>query len=538
METKKRDSLKRQKIIIIVCLVTAAVLFTLYFAVLRPLLFPQTTETYELLAGEGVNINGCSVISAEGDGELSLTDDGKIAYATGGGLTLTVNSTDAKATAGRYYMFRALESSDVAEIYVTNATGSWGFEYDASDSSYYIKGFHGTPYNQTYFTTMLAAARNPIAMKRVTTNADNLSEYGLSDADSPAKYALTAKTGEVYRVLVGDVIVTGGGYYCTTEGSRAVYIMDTSMSAFFRSAEYYVTPLLSLPVKESDYFTTEIFTLKVDEEVFVSCGYMTDAERAETASVSTYKMFVPENYVPSSTNYSNLLRKFVSFEGLQTLKFGVAGEVMGPSELAEYGLDAPKYEIYYRYSGVDNYVYVSERQENGNYYAYSLLFNLVAEVDADTLDFLGWQFIDFVDRPMFQKNINDVAQVRVQAEGVDADFVITGSSVNDLAVALDGKVLDDRMKKNFQGMYRKMLGLSIEEYAPEVATDEWLMTLTVVTDVGIEYKYDFYNYSTRRCFFTINGVGEFYCLRDRVEQIIADTRAILNGEDVDKSVLG
>lgn len=58
------------------------------------------------------------------------------------------------------------------------------------------------------------------------------------------------------------------------------------------------------------------------------------------------------------------------------------------------------------------------------------------------------------------------------------------------------------------------------------------MRMTVATDLGYEYVYEFYNYSTRRCYFTINGVGEFYCLRDKVEMILSDTVAIMNGEEI------
>jgi len=214
--------------------------------------------------------------------------------------------------------------------------------------------------------------------------------------------------------------------------------------------------------------------------------------------------------------------------------------VLDKSVLAEYGLDSPKYEIYYKYGGIDNYVYVSEKNGDGNYYAYSLMYNLVAEVSADTLDFLEWEFIDFIDRPLFQKNINDVSYIRVEAPGVDEAFEIKGDSVSNITITAQstGALLNEKEVENFRKVYLKMLKLNIEEYAPEAKYDEWLMRLTVKTDVGLEYVYDFYSYSTRRCYFTINGVGEFYCLRDRVEQIITDTVALMNGEDIDSSDLG
>ena len=539
MEEKKRNSLKRTQIITLAVFAAAAVLAVLYFAVFRPMLDVRTYEEYRLLDGEGVTLSGCTVESSEGDGKLSYSEDGTVAWCDGGTLTLKVDVTDARVTAGRYYMFRPVASSGVTILRINNPFGEWGF-YLASDGSYYLIDHAGTPYESTLSTTTIAACRNPLSMKRVDENAPDLSIYGLDESGSPARYTISDKKGVSHTVLVGDMIQTGGGYYCACEGSRAVYILDTSMSCVFMAPENVVTPLLSLPVGDNDYFSTEVFTLTVDGEVLVSCGYMSDAERMDTASVSTYKMFVPENYVPSTDNYGKILQKFIEFKGTETVAFGKAGEVMTKDELAPYGLSEPKYEIYYKYSGVDNYVYVSEKQEDGSYYAYSLLFNLVARVDAETLEFLEWDFIDFVDRPIFQRNINDVAYIRVEADGVDEAFTITGSSVDDLAVTPESrkKAFNEKELKNFRLLYRKMLGLNIEEYAPEKTEENRVLRLTVRTDVGLEYVYDFYAYSTRRCFFTINGVGEFYCLRDRVEKIASDAKALMAGEDIDVTDLG
>lgn len=539
--TKKRNTLKTQKKLMIGAAILAVLLCVLYFAVLRPMLEKHTYDEYTLIDGECVNIAGCEVLEVTGEGKVTYPDTGAtVAYCQGGEATIKVENTNALATAGRYYMFPTIAADDVARIEIKNREEEYGFYYDNSTGETYIIGCAGTPYDQTAYSTLSAAARNPMSMRRLTTHADDLAKYGLDSSNDPIKYTITAKNGETHSVLVGDMIVTGGGYYCTTEGSRAVYIMDNSMGAFSLNAEDYVQPILSLPVSENDYFMTTQFTLTVDGKVLVSCGYLPEEERIATASTSTYKMFVPENYVPSTTNYGNILRKFISFVGTQTLEFGNVGGILPRETLEKYGLADPKYEIYYKYKGVDNYVYVSEQNDDGTYYAYSLLFNLVARVDADTLDFLNYEFIDFVDRPMFQKNINDVASIRIEANGVDETFTIDGDSQDTLTVTAKstGKKFDEKTLRNFRLIYRKMLGLSIEEYAPEQNTDEWILRMTVVTDVGVEYKYDFYAYSTRRCFFTINDVGEFYCLRDRVQQIAADTKALMNGEDIDVTNLG
>lgn len=531
-QQKKHNSLKRQTVIIILSLVLFVALTVVYFAVLRPMLDKRTYDEFEVFAGEAVEINGCELLSVEGDGTVTVSDDKKTAVCEGGSAVIKVDSTNATVSAGRIYMFPMIESGNVAEIAITNEHGTFGFYYDSSDGEYYMTGSKGTPYNKTSYSTMIAAARNPLTLERISTNTDELSAYGL---DSPlASYVITDKAGNSYTVLIGDMLVTGGGYYCMVKDGPAVYALDSSMGVFGARPEQFVTPLLSFPISENDYYMTEEFTLKVDGEVFVSCGYLDEAERVKTASNSIYEMYEPAGYVPSNTNYNNLLKTFVAFQGVEVMEFGPFGEVMNSMELGKFNLSVPKYEIYYRYKGVDNYVYVSERNEDGSYYAYSLLFNIIARVDAETLKWLEWDFIDFVDKPLFQKNIVDIASIRIEGNGVDETFNITGSEASTIGVIPEstGKPFDAAGVESFKNLYLKLLGLTIENYTESSSTDEWVMRLTVTTDQGYEYVYDFYNYSTRRCYFTIDGEGEFYCLRDKVEKILSDTVAIMNGEEI------
>ncbi len=530
---KKRNSLKRQTVITVVSLVLFAVLCVLYFTVLRPMLDKRTYAEYEMLDGEALDINGCELVSSEGDGKITVSDDGDILVCEGGRATVKLDTTKGTSSSGRFYMFPSIEASDIAEISVTNETGTFGFYYDTTDGEYYITGYKGTPYDKSAFSTTIAAARNPLSLERIAVDPEDLSVYGL-DGNGKASYVLTDKSGVVREVLVGDMLVTGGGYYCMMKGGDAVYALDPSNAAFFAKAENFVTPLLSFPVSENDYYMAEEFTLKKDGEVFVSCAFMDEAERAKTASTSAFKMLEPANYLPSNTNYNNLLQTFISFLGTEVMAFGPYGETMSAMELSMYNLVNPKYELYYRYKGVDNYVYVSEKNEDGSYFAYSLLFNIIARVDAETLKFLEWDFLDFVDKPLFQRNIVDVASVRIEGNGVDETFIIKGDQASDISVTAksNGVPFGESGVTSFKNIYLKLLGLTIENYTESTSKDEWVMRLTVVTDLGHETVYEFYNYSTRRCYFTIDGEGEFYCLRDKVEMILSDTVAIMNGEEI------
>ena len=161
------------------------------------------------------------------------------------------------------------------------------------------------------------------------------------------------------------------------------------------------------------------------------------------------------------------------------------------------------------------------------------MFNIVAKVDAETFDFLEWEFIDFVDKPMFQKNINDIETVEIIGKDVHETFTITGEDT-ELKVTPKSTLtaLTANQLASFKKIYVKLLSLSLEDYTESESTDEWVMTFKVTTRGGLEYEYSFYNYSTRRCYYTVNGEGEFYVLRDRVEKILSDTVLLMSGGEV------
>jgi len=130
-------------------------------------------------------------------------------------------------------------------------------------------------------------------------------------------------------------------------------------------------------------------------------------------------------------------------------------------------------------------------------------------------------------------NINDIASVEIIGADVHETFNITGTD-QELKVTPQstGVTFDENQLVSFKRIYVKLLSLSLEDYAESTSTDEWIMTYKVTTRGGMEYEYSFYSYSTRRCYFTVNGEGEFWVLRDRVEKILSDTKLIMSGGEV------
>ena len=487
--------IKKQLKLIIIIGITAVVLLCVYFFAVVPLVarLSQTdTEVPELLPGEVLGNNN------------------------------------------RILLFEHVEKAGIAEIEVHNQYGTFAF-YRGTDDEFYIRDNEGAPYDLSMLSSLVVSAGYTLSMTRVTTECEDWEEYGLSTYDNPAWYKLTTLDGTEHVVYIGDKIPTGAGYYVRYQDRDAVYVLDSSIgTTLLAKLTDLITPILAYPIGKTDAYTCRDFYIEHNGERTIWIDYVKKNDQTKYASSSIYQMKAPADYIPNSTNYETILQKFVQLTGTRTLEVGKAEDIMDTETLARYGLDKPEYVIHYNYSDIDNYVYVSSKNEDGTYYAYSLLFNLVAEVSGDTFDFLEWGLIKYVDRSLFSMNINDIAEIQIQGDKVSETFTLVGEGTEiQITPKSTGKTFDSDDLQNFRQLYKTILSLYLQDYTDSYATDDHIMSMRITTDAGQVYQYEFYAYSTRRCYYTVNGEGDFYVLRDIVDKVQNDIIRVLNGEPVD-----
>ena len=503
---KKKNMAARRKTAIMVSAVLFVILLIVYFAVVAPMLRKEETPPPELLEGEDVG------------------------------------------TDNRILLFPSVDKSDIRMIEVHNSSGDFSFTYSAESDDFYLTDNQIFPLEKTVMSNFVVSARHTLSMERVTKDATEkeLGDYGLGKNDDPAWYVLTDNKNNRHKVYIGKEIVTGTGYYCRYEGRNAVYILDTSVAAFTRPVEAFISPIISYPADSKDYYYNILQCGVVrDGEVLFNIRHLDQAEKADSASLTEYEMVEPAGYVPSSTNYPHILQEFCNFVGSSTVYAGLKDRGITDEILDKYGVseEKAKYTLFYNYkvedSVVPSIVYFSEKDENGFLYAYSVLFNTIIYVSSEKTYFLDWDFIDYVDRKLFQRNINDIAEVSVESEEESETFFLKGEG-EDIKISQksDGREYGGSEVKSFRQYFRKLLTISIEDYAENTETENCMLTLRIKTDAGKTFEYKFYPYSTRRCFFTIDGEGEFYVLRSVVEKLIEDIDILHSGGMVDYDDIG
>lgn len=345
------------------------------------------------------------------------------------------------------------------EVHLPSNGGTYQFARYHAESGQYgnngdfiIVGSPLTEFNQELFASLYVAAgyttctgkvKNPIK------DENGYSEYGLvpekrvdengNEYDyTPAYYILTTTSDARYKVIIGDPLVTGEGYYAQyieiRDGKEypreAVYWMGNYVSSsLLAPLENYVTPRLCYPMDINTYMDVQDFTIlerlgnSNDYEEKVSFTYVDIAEREGTYYQNIPYYFNETNgsnlhtlkgYIPSTTNITEALSCLYEPYYVGIHKFRVTDEDMVEAGLQrvvtnEDGtpkLDAdgkkqyepcPDYMISFLYSPLDSnnqkmdtiqqVIMISGPNEAGNYYAMASVYSQVEKPDG-TIEYM------------------------------------------------------------------------------------------------------------------------------------------------------
>ncbi len=500
--------MKRQKIRIIVLLSLFVLLLAGYFLVIRPLTEPEEEqkETPETEAGE---------VLGSGD---------------------------------RFFLFGSLSRGDIAQIEVENEYGTFAF-YRAEENKFKIKGYDSVPYSETLFATLVNTTSYTLSKTKVGSNLsdEKIAEYGL---DEPvARWTVTSNGGDSFTVLVGDRLLTGGGYYCMLEGRRSAYVLGTEVAdTVLVPIEQYVTPVLTTGISQENYYEVNHFTVYQDGDMLLRIRLKDKEDQNNPEALAENIMDYPTAYYPNSNMYYEIIFAYLELRADSCYKLGATAE-----DFAAVGLDQPAHEITFDYEGQTFRLSFSALTEDGTYYVCSSLYpNVIGVCSAEDHTYLEYSLIDWIDPYVYQEYITNIRHLSVSTDAVQATFRLAhdvddaGKPLLDVTVNGEEDLRQDYIPQ-FREFYKSLLAVSIQDYysadtyatmSPEemeaFAADpaNAYMTFTATTLPGEETVYRFYPYSTRHSLVTVDGVGEFYVLTDLVKKIENDTVRILNGEEV------
>ena len=203
------------------------------------------------------------------------------------------------AASTRLLMFPRIAEGDVTSLQVENQTGKFRVEkqdgstvlsvWDGEEWASSVIGVDREAYvslavNCGYTVTLQKLDLSSSAAPRRADGSVNYAAYGLdpNGENAPAVYTIAQSGGQSYTVLVGDLTVSGTGYYVKRADKNAVYIIDTGIAAVLSPVEALVTPMAFYPLGETTYpMVKNFFLWKVS-------AYNAEAGQADSQAVAAF----------------------------------------------------------------------------------------------------------------------------------------------------------------------------------------------------------------------------------------------------------
>lgn len=489
-----------------------------------------------------------------------------------------------------------------------------GFAYDEEAKDYYgyFLTYDYAELDETQLSYFVIASGLVIFDDRVAeiTADTDLSAYGL-EKDKAALIEIERRDGKMHTLYFGKKAANGSYYvrsgdtYVDDNGNtverNVIYLLSTSTSGnaagtLMAKPTEMLTKRLTYPVQSM--FSSFVFqdswgdvvlaflparSAKSTNTVFGGSSLYYTAELKDVDS--------PAGYF-SSSEFETRIMIFQDFCGDVTLEYATE-KVEGVDEktgetysyytfseetLARYYLDSTsERRMLFYTSGVEgsdedvaSEVYFSTLQPGGFYYAYSLNYGTISRVSAKLVDFLEWEFLDFVDAYPFRILIGyiDTLTITGKLDGkpfsesfateADADYLITTvKAVNanknisldlykDLCVVsyttyMRGEVPDDLDKEALmEGEPYAEVRIKTRDVTVYV-TDEMGAPTTKVEGVlkSVTRIYRFYRYSNDRTMMTVETIdsdgkssgesGDFYVLTSRLDKLVKNADMLVQG---------
>ena len=417
---------------------------------------------------------------------------------------------------GKYLsLFEGIEVTDIKEIEIFNPLGSFSLyrvaennEVSSGDidvDNFIVKSAPLTAINNEYMSYALYYAGHVMVNSRLTDRNGNtvtskdvsFTEYGLlpevrTDKNgneynyTPSYYTITTRKGEQYKIIIGDKLIDGSGYYvqCQDKDGKlrdAVYILTPAdntqvngtnfENTIMGPAKNFLTAAIIYPVSSAEYYDVTDFSVMSKKEAIlrdvVKFSYVDLEDRKGTVWGIHPYVFADDSFHSYNPNYDNI--DIVLQNLMDPTIVDIAVIAPTNEQKAEYGLmsgslDADgkmvyeydsEHKISFRRTLKDEKtgeklvllqtIYVSKKNENGNYYTYTEVrfptatenseykgfkINMICEVSESTLGFLEWETDDWVYPTFMQISLDHLSKLDLIWNDYSASIVTDNYKVN------------------------------------------------------------------------------------------------------------
>lgn len=438
-------------------------------------------------------------------------------------------------------IFPKVEKARIRSIEVVNDKGSYTFyrynlDLEKIDDScdFTIKGSPYAPFDEETFSNLYLGAGYTLTNQKVEDpikdeESGEYLEYGLGKEIrinengeeyeyTPAYVTLTDTSGNKHRLIVGDRLVTGTGYYVQyvsfdgdTEIKRdAVYVLDDDIGMTAKgTVEMFVTPIINYPMSMNNYLQLKNFKVynEKTDTTNIAFSYLSSEDRGLYNAVTyTFDLDRYDGYIPNSDRIQDVLYYFYQMDFVGVKKLAPSSEELVKYGLGKFNTDgddesfafSSAYQILFDYEVYDDnnkyvqtlkhLIYISEKNDEGNYFAYSLIYDsetlepmysydMIVEIEGHCFNFFEWHPTDWIENRYFALNIAHCKTIRFETKDYWANFTLDNS-------------LSDKTSNQLSSTYIKIhgedsLGNNVDTFSALQVTDKsgniWTVTQTGLT---------------------------------------------------------
>ncbi len=494
----------------------------------------------------------------------------------------------------RPYIYDVIPLENVSAIEIQNVDSETGkkrnfsFYMDRVANNLILSGREMLSFNKETLSYLYVNTCNMLSMAKVDNPSEDLSQYGLENGVSDTWFKVTTADGQTKQVYIGDKLPTGAAYYCKSVDKPHIYVIDTMIErCVLASPDDYIVPMLCPPIAQEKMYAVDDIKLVTNGELKVNLMLAPkNAVNSEDGVAFSHIMTYPGGYTVSQAKVDNIITKLANFQGTKVEESDLFGIYSSDEEsdddaavttkeaetsdnteeeknadnvenaeateenteiseedkkllatLEKYGMVNPSHEIHYTLDDKDYKIIFGGKTPDGSaYYAMNMTQMTICSVPCADVAFLDYELIDFVDEYIFQMNIDNLSTIEVQTKKVHEVFALEGKG-GDLVVkkTSDGAAVDT---KTFRQFYIDVLLVTMTGSADTYDTSNEVLAYIFTTRDGRKYEYRFYDISTTKVYYTVNGVGEFYVNRDSVNKVINNFNMLLAGETFVSEAIG
>lgn len=285
-------------------------------------------------------------------------------------------------------------------------------------------------------------------------------EYTITQADTALLKSGVCRPSETsYTLRIGDKIPSESGYYVRVVGRDAIYVLSTDLGeTLFGSVETMVTPQVTSPVELNTFTNIYDFALGKTSLTGIDWGALGEKELAQELEKLDIEEIVAFSFRPlperSHTIFSpipyesdlDLMKGYriynnkvsEALENLYDIALRDCKRVgLTPEAFAEYGLSEDITILTYlspmkrvnddgseTQGFMRNTLLISAKTKDDTYFVASMLYNMIVEVEARSLNFIEWDANDWYAKNPVELDVNYLKEWSMTILGKTYDFVL------------------------------------------------------------------------------------------------------------------